>query len=72
MECTNLTDDQLWDAIAQNTEAISALIRQQLQLDAAAGPIHPRLKADLIRLASTFRREYQQYKAELRRRHPLA
>jgi hypothetical protein len=72
MRCVNLTDDELWHAIAQNTEAISALLRQQLELDAAPGPIHPRMKADLIRLASTFRREYREYAAELRRRYSLA
>jgi hypothetical protein len=71
MECVNLTDDQLWHAIAQNTEAISALLRQQLELN-PPGPIHARARADLIRSARTFRRECQQYKAELRRRHPLA
>jgi hypothetical protein len=29
MQCANLTDDELWRAIAKNTEEISALLREQ-------------------------------------------
>jgi hypothetical protein len=35
MQSVNLTDEQLWRAIAQNTNAITALIHQQLELDPA-------------------------------------
>ena len=34
MQSVNLTDDQLWRAIAQNTNAMTALIHQQLELAA--------------------------------------
>jgi hypothetical protein len=72
MRCANLSDDQLWRAIAQNTEKLSALIHQQVELDDAdAAVIHPRMKTDLIRFASKFQREYRQYVDELRRRYPL-
>jgi hypothetical protein len=71
MRCTDLTDDQLWRAIARNTEKFSALIDQQFALD-AADSVHPRAKADLIRFASGFQREYRQYADELRRRYPEA
>jgi len=73
MQCANLTDDQLWCAIAQNTEKLSALIHQQVELDRADHPvsIHPRVRSDLIHFASRFQREYRQYADELRRRYSL-
>jgi hypothetical protein len=68
MQCANLTDEQLWRAIARNTDKLSALI----QLDeAGAAVIHPRVRTDLIRFASRFQREYRQYVDELRRRYSL-
>jgi hypothetical protein len=70
MRCANLTDDELWRAVALNTEALSALLHQQVD-DADSGAIHFRRKADLIRFANRFQREYREYTAELRRRHPL-
>lgn len=73
MHCAKLTDDQLWRAIAQNTEKLSALIYQQLELDDAdPASIHPRARADLIRFASRFQREYRQYGDELRRRYSFS
>jgi len=72
MQCANLTDDQLWHLIAQNTEKLSALIHQQIKFDGAdSAAIHPRARADLIRFASKFQREYRQYADELRRRYHL-
>jgi len=72
MRCANLTDDQLWRAIANNTEKLSALIHQQIELgDADSATLHPRMRSDLIRFASRFQREYRQYVDELRRRYPL-
>ena len=35
MRCAKLTDDGLWRAIAKNTDEISALLRQQAELDEA-------------------------------------
>ena len=71
MQCANLTDEQLWRAIAQNTEKLSALIRQQVELDdAGSTAIHPGLRGDLRTFASKFQREYRQYVDELRRRYP--
>jgi len=76
MQCVNLTDDELWCGIAQNTNAISVLIHQQLELDAAINPSN-----DIVRRTrlvqskdtiSKLQRKYQEYAAELRRRYPLA
>ena len=73
MRCADLTDDQLWRAIAQNTETLAAIIHQQLEFnDADCASIHPRVRADLIGFARKFQREYRQYTDELRRRHPIA
>jgi hypothetical protein len=63
MRCTKLTDDQLWRAIAQNTETFSTLLREQVD-DADSIAVHV--------LAGRFQREYQQYVAELQRRYRLA
>ena len=72
MQCAILTDEQLWRAIARNTDKLSALIHQQVELDdAGAAVIHPRVRTDLIRFASRFQREYRQYVDEVRRRYPL-
>jgi hypothetical protein len=72
MQCENLSDDQLWRAIAQNTQKLSALIYQQVELDDAdSGTLHPRARGDLIRFAGRIQREYRQYADELRRRHPV-
>lgn len=72
MRYANLTDDQLWRAIANNTEKLSVLIHQQLELDYAnSATLHPRMRSDLIRFATKFQREYRQYVDELRRRYPL-
>ena len=41
MQCTKLTDDELWRAIAKNTDKISALLDQQFKLnDADSTAIH--------------------------------
>ena len=72
MQFAKLTDDELWRAIAQNTEAMSALARRQLKLNAAnAFAIHPGVKADLIHLAHRLERRYREYATELRRRYSL-
>ena len=71
MPFADLSDDELWLAIAQNTEAISAVLHRQLKLDTVgSGAIHPSAKADLIRFANKFERKYREYTAELRRRYP--
>ena len=70
MRCVNKTDDELWRAITQNTEATSALLHQQLELAS-----DPDTRANLMRshwaTINRFQREYRVYTAELRRRHPV-
>jgi hypothetical protein len=68
MRCANLTDDELWRAIAQNTEAMSMLLHQQVELGNADSGAK---RADLIRFANSFQREYREYTAELRRRYSV-
>jgi hypothetical protein len=68
-----LTDEQLWRAIAENTDAMSVAIDQQLEF-AAAGKRnivvsrenHTQLNAQTI---SNLARQYQVFTAELRRRY---
>lgn len=70
MRCVNLTDDELWRAIAQNTEAMSAVLDQELRL-----PSNLHIRANLLcsrwKAINRFQREYRVYAAELRRRHSL-
>ena len=72
MQCVNLTNDELWRAIAANTNAMSRLVRQQLELDAymdANDPYREYLTRFHLERASKFQREYQDCTAELRRRY---
>jgi hypothetical protein len=71
MQCANLSDDELWRAIAQNTETMSALLHQQAQLDKVDSSAIPFRKRDLILFANRFQRQYREYTAELRRRYSL-
>ena len=73
MQSENLTDDQLWRAIAQNTNAMTALIHQQLAL-AAVTKISDSIRQAKLRESNAERigkleRNYREYTAELRRRY---
>ena len=70
-----LADDELWRAIAENTDAMSALVHQQVELDAGFGAANDRdSRAELMRsnaqTINKFQRQYRDYTAELRRRYP--
>jgi predicted metal-dependent HD superfamily phosphohydrolase len=74
-QCVNLTDDELWRAIAVNTNALSLLVEQRLELDAEISASNdPESRAKLMRVhfdvVNRFQREYREYSAELRRRYP--
>jgi hypothetical protein len=71
MQCENLSDDQLWRAIAQNTQNYprSFINKSNWTLQIPAQSILAR--GDLIRFAGRIQREYRQYADELRRRHPV-
>jgi hypothetical protein len=76
MQGVNLSDDELWRAIAQNTNAMSALVHQQLELDAAVNGSsdivrRARLMQSNVETIDRLQRNYREYTAELRRRHPL-
>jgi hypothetical protein len=70
MQAENLTDEQLWQAIAHNTGALSVLIEQQLKTN---GRRPRRLKTILAyaRTVDALERQYRIYSAELRRRYSL-
>ena len=75
MQVENLTDEQLWCAIAQNTNAMSALILRQLEL-VAVNTISDSIRQAKLRESNAKRidklaRNYQEYTAELRRRYSL-
>ena len=76
MECVDLTDDELWQAIAENTNALSLVVEQRNELDTAiAASQNAAGRARLMRLhldtVNRFHRDYRAYTAELRRRHGL-
>jgi hypothetical protein len=68
----HLTDDELWRAIADNTNAMSALIEKQCEWDAELGApaIVDTLKSISFCRADRYYREYRDYVAEVRRRYP--
>jgi hypothetical protein len=75
MQCVNLTDDELWRAIAQNTNAMSVLIYQRLQLAARINTSNEivrraRLMQSNADTVSKLQHKYEEYTAELRRRYP--
>jgi len=75
MQVENLTDEQLWRAIARNTNAMSALILRQLEL-VAVNTISDSIRQAKLRESNANRidklaRNYQEYTAELRRRYSL-
>jgi hypothetical protein len=73
VQCVNLADDELWRAIADNTNAMSTLV-ERLVLDEGITASDPDRRAELTRghLQTTdrYQREYRDYTAELRRRYP--
>jgi hypothetical protein len=74
MQCVNLTDDELWQAIAHNTTVMSALVYRRIELDAgnARNDIIDRaqLMQSNLETISKLERKYREYTAELRRRYP--
>lgn len=76
MQCEKLTDEQLWRAIAGNTNAMTVLVHQQLEL-AAVNTMSDNIRQANLRESNAERigkleRNYLQYIAELRRRYSLA
>jgi hypothetical protein len=68
----DLTDDDLLRAIADNTDDLSALIEEQMQLKAASDSIDPDTRARLthftVERIEAYQRDYRQFTAEIRRR----
>jgi hypothetical protein len=76
MQSVNLTDDELWQAIAHNTTAMSALVYRRLELDAGNTRNDVIDRAQLMQsnleTISKLERKYREYTDELRRRYPYA
>ena len=76
MKSEDLTDEQLWRGIARNTNAMTALIHQQLELAPAVNTLSDNIRQAKLR-ESNFERidklehNYREYTAELRRRYSL-
>jgi hypothetical protein len=74
VQCVNLTDDELWRAVAANTHAMSELLDRRPEVDAAmSGLSDPAKRTELMQsyLAAVngIEGEYRSYTTELRRRH---
>jgi hypothetical protein len=71
---THLTDDDLWRAIANNTDAMSALIEEQIELNTQWGTSDPASRQKLIlfnvQAINNYNRQYRDFIAEIRRRYP--
>jgi hypothetical protein len=68
------TDDELWCAIAENTDAMSKLVQQQIELDEEIGGPNPDDRAKLmlsnVQMIEVYQRDYREFVAEIRRRYP--
>jgi hypothetical protein len=66
---THLTDDDLWRAIANNTDAMSALIEEQIELNTQWGVSDPsnRQKPILfnVQAINNYNRQYRDFIAEV-------
>jgi hypothetical protein len=72
---SQLTDDDLWRVIADNTDAMSMLIEKQFELDdAEAGAPDPDTRQKLmlfnVQAIDNYNRQYRDCIAEIRRRYP--
>jgi hypothetical protein len=75
MQCVNLTDDELWRRIAQNTTLLSALVYRRLELNAGINTRNDviqrtQLMQSNAETISKLERNYREYTDELRRRYP--
>jgi hypothetical protein len=69
----HLTDDDLWRAIADNTDAMSIVIEKHIELDAESGAdpdTRQKLMHFNVQAIDNYNREYRDYIAEVRRRYP--
>jgi hypothetical protein len=71
MAYSNLTDAELWEAMAVNSEAIAQIAKYQLAI--AKGRIDPTMQAKLIatdmKALAKLQRQHDAYYAELQGRH---
>jgi hypothetical protein len=71
---SRLTDDDLWRAIADNTDVMSLLIEKQFELDAEVGTPDPDTRQKLmlfnVQAIDNYNRQYRDCIAEIRRRYP--
>jgi hypothetical protein len=76
VQCVRLTDDELWRAIAENTNLMSALIREQLELSGDVGlandPESRKRMRSNFQTIDKYHREYGELTAELLRRYPTS
>jgi len=76
MKSENLTDEQLFRGLARNTNAMTALIHQQLDPAVNRHTLSDAIRQAKLRESNTERigkleRNYHEYTAELRRRYSL-
>lgn len=70
MQCANLTDNELWRAIAQNTETMSDLIHQMFESKTGSNTGPRTRRVPNAQTISALEQQYRIYTAELRRRYP--
>jgi len=76
VQCVDLTDNELWQAIAANTEAMSDLLHQRAELEAEISDLsdpatRTELMSSYVGAVNRFETEYRAYTAEIRRRYPV-
>jgi hypothetical protein len=70
MQYANLTDDELWRAIYQNTEPMSDLVRQMSESKTGSKAGVRTKRVSNAQTIDALERQYRIYTMELRRRYP--
>ena len=75
VQCVNLSDDELWCAIAANTDAMSDLLHHRDELEAEINGTtdfakRAAMMSSYMSTVNQFETDYRAYMAELRRRYP--
>jgi hypothetical protein len=69
-----MTDEELWRAIAENTDAISVLIEKQFELDEGLEAPDRNTQQELVlfnvQTIDKYYHEYRDFIAEIHRRYP--
>jgi hypothetical protein len=74
VQCVDLSDDELWQAIAVNTDTMSELLHQRAEVEAEINGTtdfaeRAAMMSSYMSTVNRFEADYRAYTAEIRRRY---